>query len=291
MRAVPTARSAKIFRIGQYFLSGSRSGTEHVWIGPIIPARTRCREAEDAPMNPPEPDLKAIFCEALDRPAGARAIGVSRRSLPRRRDAPPPVGIAFEGPRRGRWISRVVGEGCGRRRATSGCTGLGHGCDARSLVRARAGAGHRRVPAGDRRATGHHDRSVQAAPEDRRRRHGRRLHGRAGKAGPPQGGAQGHQARHGHGPGHRALRGRAAGAGDHGPSQYRAGPGRRGHRHRPAVLRDGAGQGRSDHRILRPESSHAKRAAGAVHPGLPGDPTCRTKKGSSTATSSRRTCS
>ena len=39
---------------------------------------------------------------------------------------------------------------------------------------------------------------------------------------------------------------------------------------RPAVLRDGAGQGRADHRVLRPEPPDPAAAAGAVHPGLPG---------------------
>ncbi len=41
---------------------------------------------------------------------------------------------------------------------------------------------------------GDRDRALQTARENRRRRHGRRLHGRAGGAGPPQGRAQDHQA-------------------------------------------------------------------------------------------------
>ena len=53
-------------------------------------------------------------------------------------------------------------------------------------------------------------------------------------------------------PGHRPVRGRAPGPGDDGPSQHRQGPRRRRHRHRPALLRHGAGQGRPDHRVLRP---------------------------------------
>ena len=44
----------------------------------------------------------------------------------------------------------------------------------------------------------HPDRPLQAAAGDRRRGHGRRLHGRAEGAGPPQGGAEDHQAGHGH---------------------------------------------------------------------------------------------
>ncbi len=43
--------------------------------------------------------------------------------------------------------------------------------------------------------------------------------------------------------GHRPLRGRAAGAGDDGPPQHCQGFRRRRHRYRPALLRDGAGQG------------------------------------------------
>ena len=43
---------------------------------------------------------------------------------------------------------------------------------------------------------------------------------------------------------------------------------------RPALLRDGAGQGRPDHRVLRRSASDAQGTAGALHPGLPGDPAC-----------------
>ena len=43
------------------------------------------------------------------------------------------------------------------------------------------------------------------------------------RAGPPPGGAQDHQAGHGHQAGDRPLRGRAAGAGDDGPSEHRQG--------------------------------------------------------------------
>ena len=59
---------------------------------------------------------------------------------------------------------------------------------------------------------------------------------------------------------------------------------------RPPVLRHGAGQGHPDHPVLRRGPAHAPRAAGAVRPRLPGDPARRTRRGSSTATSSRRTC-
>ena len=71
-------------------------------------------------------------------------------------------------------------------------------------------------------------------------------------------------------PGARPLRGRAPGPGPDGPSEHRQGPRRRGDRARPALLRHGAGQGRAHHPLLRREAPHAPRAAGAVHPGLPG---------------------
>ena len=73
------------------------------------------------------------------------------------------------------------------------------------------------------------------------------------RAGPPQGRAQDHQARDGHRAGHRPVRGRAAGAGDDGSPEHRQGARRRHDRQRPPVLRDGAGQGRADHRVLRPK--------------------------------------
>ena len=117
---------------------------------------------------------------------------------------------------------------------------------------------------------GHGHRAVQAAGADRRRRHWRRLHGRAAGAGPPQGGPEGHQAGHGHPAGDRPLRGRAAGPGADGPPEHRQGARRRHDRHGPAVLRDGAGQGRADHRVLRRAPAHARAAAGAVRAGLPG---------------------
>ena len=63
--------------------------------------------------------------------------------------------------------------------------------------------------------------------QDRRRRHGHRLHGRADRARPAQGRPQGHQAGHGQPAGHRPLRGRAAGPGHDGPRQHRPRPRRR----------------------------------------------------------------
>ena len=65
------------------------------------------------------------------------------------------------------------------------------------------------------------DRPLQAAAADRRRRLRRRLHGRAGGAGPPQGGAQDHQAGHGHQRSRRPLRSGTTGPGADGSSQHR----------------------------------------------------------------------
>ena len=86
-----------------------------------------------------------------------------------------------------------------------------------------------------RERPGDRHRPVQAAGTDRRGRLRRRLHGRADRAGAPQGRAEGPQAGHGHAPGGRPLRGRAAGPGDHGPSQHRQGVRRR--RHAPPAGR------------------------------------------------------
>ena len=87
--------------------------------------------------------------------------------------------------------------------------------------------GHRAAPSTKRPGTVIGPYKLLAA--DRRRRHGRRLHGRADAAGAAQGRPQGHQAGHGQPPGHRPLRGRAAGPGHDGPCQHRPRPRRRGH--------------------------------------------------------------
>ena len=63
---------------------------------------------------------------------------------------------------------------------------------------------------------------------------------------------------------------RAPGPGPDGPPEHRQGPRRRHDRHGPSLLRDGAGQGRPDHPVLRRAPADAPRATGAVHPGLPG---------------------
>ena len=58
---------------------------------------------------------------------------------------------------------------------------------------------------------------------------------------------------------------------------------------RPALLRHGAGQGRADHRVLRPQQAHAAAAARSCSSRSAGRSSTRTRRGSSTATSSRRT--
>ena len=132
-------------------------------------------------------------------------------------------------------------------------------------------------------------RPLQAAAADRRRGHGRRLHGRADRAGQAAGGAEDHQAGHGHPAGDRPLRGRAAGPGDDGPPEHRQGARRRDDRIGPALLRDGTGQGRPDHAVTATSSTS--------RPGSGWSCSCRSarpsstpiRRESSTATSSRRT--
>ena len=85
-------------------------------------------------------------------------------------------------------------------------------------------------------------------------------------AGRRQGGAEDHQAGHGHQGGDRPLRGRTAGPGDDGPPQYRQGVRRGSDRVGPALLRDGVGHGDSDHRVLRREPTCHPRTAGTVRP-------------------------
>ena len=141
----------------------------------------------------------------------------------------------------------------------------------------------RRSPSGP----GTRHRPLQAAAADRRRRHGRRLHGRADRAGPAHGRAQDHQAGHGHAAGDRPLRGRAAGPGDDGPSEHRQGAGRRHDRQRPAVLRDGAGQGRADHQVLRRQPPAAPRSGWSCSCRSARRSSTPIRRASSTATSSR----
>ena len=146
----------------------------------------------------------------------------------------------------------------------------------------------RRSLSADLRSSRGGNRAVQAAGADRRRGLRRRLHGRADSEPVRRKVAlkvikPGMDTR----AGDRPLRGRAAGAGADGPPEHRQGARRRRDGHRPAVLRDGAGPRRADHRVLRP--APARRRASGWSCSSPSARRCSTpiRKGSSTATSSR----
>ena len=102
--------------------------------------------------------------------------------------------------------------------------------------------------------------------------------------------AQDHQAGDGHAAGDRPLRGRAAGRGDDGPSEYRQSARCGNDRQRPALLRHGAGQGVPITKYCDEKHLPLRAAAGAVAAGLPGGAACPSEGTSSIATSSRRTC-
>ena len=102
--------------------------------------------------------------------------------------------------------------------------------------------------------------------------------------GPPQGGAEDHQAGHGHQAGHRPVRGRAAGPGDDGPPQHRQGPRRRRHRVGPPLLRHGAGPRHPDHRLLRPRAALRSPSGWSCSSWSAGPCSTPTRRGSSTAT-------
>ena len=227
------------------------------------------------------------------RPRRARRLP-GRGVRPRRRPPPARRGPA-PGPRaRGRFPGAdpagrpVAGSRGGRRRSHPPRARGRAGPPAPDPTRRRP-RDHRPRATSGRRGARRPDRPLHAAASDRRGGHGRRLPGRAGRPDPPPRGPEGHQTRHGHRPNRRPVRGRAPGPGPDGPPEHRQGPRRRRHRGRSPLLRDGAGQGRADHRVLRRRPPDAPRAAGAVPARLPGDPARRTRRGSSTATSSRRT--
>ena len=114
--------------------------------------------------------------------------------------------------------------------------------------------------------------AVQAAAADRRRAAWAwSIMAEQTRAGPPQGGAEDHQAGHGHAAGDRPLRGRAAGAGADGPPEHRQGARRRRDRRRagPYFVMELV-QGVPITRVLRREPADAAAAAGAVRAGLPG---------------------
>ena len=126
----------------------------------------------------------------------------------------------------------------------------------------RPGTGHARGP----------HRTLPAAREARRGRHGDGLGGGADRAREAPGGAEGDQGRHGLGADPPTLRGRASGPGADGPQEHRHGAGRGHFRCGPAVLRDGARQGSPHHDVLRRAEGPRPRAAEAVRGGLPRDP-------------------
>ena len=89
-------------------------------------------------------------------------------------------------------------------------------------------------------------------------------HAVAAGARPPQGGAEDHQARHGHARGRGAVRGRTASPGHDGSPEHRQGVRCRCDRRGSTLLRDGVGQGNADHRVLRSRATFHARAAGVV---------------------------
>ena len=76
---------------------------------------------------------------------------------------------------------------------------------------------------------------------------GHRLSRDARESGTPRSRAQDHQTRDGFRPGDRPLRGRAPGAGTHGPSKHRQGPGRRDDRYGPSLFCHGPRRGGPHH--------------------------------------------
>ena len=89
--------------------------------------------------------------------------------------------------------------------------------------------------------------------------------------------------------GRRAVRGRAAGAGDDGSSQHRQGAGRGHDRDGPALFRDGTGARHPHHRLLRPEPISPPRNGSICSSRSARPSSTRTRRASSIATSSRRT--
>ena len=111
-------------------------------------------------------------------------------------------------------------------------------------------------------------RTASSASSERGLRH--RLPRRAARAVRREA-AEGHQGRHGLGPGDRQVRGRASGPGDHGARQHRQGLRRPAHRSvdgLTSLLRDGARRRGAHHRVLRPQGDVHSAAARPVPPGL-----------------------
>ena len=187
-----------------------------------------------------------------------------------------PAGPVLPGP--GEGAGRRTGSGFIRRRIPCPATGVR---SSSALTGARASC-----RAGSPRSV---DRLVQAAPEDRRRGHGRRLHGRAGGTRPTPGRAQDHQAGHGFGTGHRPVRGRTPGPGPDGSPEHRPRPRRGDDRRRPPFLRDGAGARECRSPSTATATSSPRRSGSNCSSPFARRSSMRIRRGSSTATSSRRT--
>ena len=242
--------------------------------------------------RPSPRDLRAASALAVCCVPGSGATRGATRARTRR-------------PRRGRHVParrshrhawrdrrRNPGNDPGVRRGTAPAVGTGD----RGRPNGRRGVHVRRHPAGPT------PRRIRRGPGHRRPLHARReVLGEGGmgtvwvaKQTEPvkrQGRGQAHQggmdSQGGAGP----VRGRAAGAGPDGPPEHRQGARRRHDRRRPAVLRHGTGQGRADHRSICDHARLRVRGSGSNC----SSPSARrsstpTRRGSSTATSSRRTC-
>ncbi len=135
--------------------------------------------------------------------------------------------------------------------------------DCAAVARFRHRHARRRVEF-NRRVRRLRDRALQIAREDRRRRNGDGVPGRAAGAGQTHRGAEARQARHGQRKSRCALCGRAAGARDHGPSPYRASLRRRHRRRWKPLFCHGACRRHSDRQILRRAAAHRARAPGVV---------------------------
>ena len=185
--------------------------------------------------------------------------------------------------RRGQDAPRVVGLGLGRRPRDSRGRGRRQaGLHARGGPGCCRGTWRIRPRSGNRRA-------VHATRSPWRRRHGHRLSGRAIPAGQAAGGPEADQGRHGLADRPGAVRRRTPGAGPDGPPQHRPRLRRRRHRGQSAVLRDGVGPRRPDHRLLRPAPTVRSTPGSSSSSPFVRRSSTPTRRGSSIATSSPRT--
>ena len=232
-----------------------------------------------------DPGLMTLFAEALERHRPGRPGRIPGRRLCGRCRPPPPGRGAAGRPRRRR---PVPGTRRHRRVRTRVSRNPGSDRDVRAGNASPAGTGDpgRHTGRHDRRGPGRpagrrprrvrrgpgHRRPVHAARSPRRGGDGHGLPGRADPTGQAAGGIEADQGRHGLARGAGPVRRRTPGAGLDGSPQHRPRLRRRHHRGRPALLRDGAGPGRPDHRVLRPASAPGAGPAGAVRGRLPGGP-------------------